>query len=825
MKKQLVLLFALAYANLLLAQDSLYILDADNRQAVANAQLQILDEAGRGLLSAPLFSSEKGLFVLDSFVEGQFVLITHLNYHRYYGDYFELKAKKGRLLLQRRPIDLIEVLVQGSSKREEPLREVPSQLTLIDKKEIEILQPQTTAAVMENSGEVFVQRSQMGGGSPIIRGFEANKVLIVLDGIRMNNAIYRAGHLQNIITIDPAIIEGVELHHGPASTIYGSDALGGVMYIKTKSPRFLEEQGKEWHIHAYSRFSTANLERRLHSDIHWSGERWASLSSLSFSKYGDLRAGRYKADSSMARYWNRYFYVERDEELGQDLIRINENPNVQLGSAYGQMDLMQKLRYRYNERLDFEYNFQYSTSTEVPRYDQLTEGDVSFSNGQIISQNLEYAEWSYGPQKRLLSALRANIKGDSSRWLGQGQLVAAFQKIDEERISRKFNDPLRRTQAEQVYVLTLNADFLRKICNKQELLYGAEWTHNWVSSTAFTENIETGEQSNRGLGTRYPDGGSQMGNFGLYSSYRLKFAQEKAKLILGSRYTYTSLSASYLDTLLYSLPYQDLSLQTHALTASAGLSWDLGRQFQLRAVASTAFRTPNIDDMAKLRAKGNNVTVPNAEIGPEKSLNMELGLSKQFAKKLKISSTVYYNYLFDAIVQQEYSINGQDSMYYDGRFRNIQALVNIGRGAVWGLHASLAYELNDFAFFKWSLVYTEGIDYSEAEPQPLPHIPPLYGQWSFHYQKKAFSLQSNIRFNGPKRLEDYADESSENLDQALPSGTPAWFVINCYTAYELSSKWKLQLGIENLLDWHYRPYASGISAPGQNIILTLRANL
>ena len=97
--------------------------------------------------------------------------------------------------------------------------------------------------MLAQTGEVFVQKSQMGGGSPVIRGFEANKVLIVVDGVRLNNAIYRSGHLQNVITLEPSELESAEIVFGPGSVIYGSDALGGVMDFHTREPRFAIDEG------------------------------------------------------------------------------------------------------------------------------------------------------------------------------------------------------------------------------------------------------------------------------------------------------------------------------------------------------------------------------------------------------------------------------------------------------------------------------------------------------------------------------------------------------------------------------------------------------
>lgn len=112
----------------------------------------------------------------------------------------------------------------------------PQDIEVISSSEIAFMNQPTTAELLSNTGEVLVQKSQLGGGSPIIRGFEASRVLIMVDGVRFNNAIFRAGHLQNVLRIDENILSGVEVVFGPGSSIYGSDAMGGTMNFYTKNP-------------------------------------------------------------------------------------------------------------------------------------------------------------------------------------------------------------------------------------------------------------------------------------------------------------------------------------------------------------------------------------------------------------------------------------------------------------------------------------------------------------------------------------------------------------------------------------------------------------
>ena len=120
-------------------------------------------------------------------------------------------------------------IVVSADRFNELLKDVPRQIDVLNTKDIQYENVQNTAQLLEKTGNVSVQTSQQGGGSVVLRGFEASRVLIVIDGVRLNNAIFRAGHLQNILRIDNNMLDKVEVLYGPGSLMYGSDALGGVM--------------------------------------------------------------------------------------------------------------------------------------------------------------------------------------------------------------------------------------------------------------------------------------------------------------------------------------------------------------------------------------------------------------------------------------------------------------------------------------------------------------------------------------------------------------------------------------------------------------------
>ncbi|MBL0100003.1 MAG: TonB-dependent receptor plug domain-containing protein [Saprospiraceae bacterium] len=130
----------------------------------------------------------------------------------------------------------LDEIVISANRVPERRSDVAQQISLIKKEYILQQSPMNIADLLVSTGDVFVQKSQQGGGSPVLRGFEASRVLLVVDGVRLNNIIYRAGHLQNSITLDPSVLERVEILNGSGSTIYGSDALGGVIHFKTRNP-------------------------------------------------------------------------------------------------------------------------------------------------------------------------------------------------------------------------------------------------------------------------------------------------------------------------------------------------------------------------------------------------------------------------------------------------------------------------------------------------------------------------------------------------------------------------------------------------------------
>ena len=393
--------------------------------------------------------------------------------------------------------------------------ESPKQIVKLDAKAMQRTQPRTTADLLERSGEIFVQRSQLGGGSPVLRGFEANRILLMVDGVRLNNAIYRSGHLQNAITVDPYLLDNTEVIFGPGSLIYGSDALGGVIHFRSRTPKTYQYSKKEFDLKFAQRLSTATQERATHIDFTVSGTRLASLTSFTWTRFGKVTMGknRLHGDSNWGLISE---YVERIN--GMDSVLVNPDPNLLPNSGYEQYDLAQKLLWQTSDSTSVLFNLQYSTSSDVPRSDQL----AAYRNGQ-----LRFAEWNYGPQERLLASVEIDVLSSNDAF-DKGEFIIAFQQIGEDRITRGLNDPERFIREETVDVFSVNGDFIKRLKNK-DLYYGFEVTNNVVDSRARMLNIET--RLSEGGPTRYPDGGSRMSSIAGYFNLNAR-PSEKSQIQL-----------------------------------------------------------------------------------------------------------------------------------------------------------------------------------------------------------------------------------------------------------------------------------------------------
>lgn len=747
---------------------------------------------------------------LSNFKTGDFITFQHPSYKRQTLSFEQIEELDYVIKLVERSIKMEEIFV-SASKWEQDQSEIPQKITRISTEEISFNNPQTAADVLQNSGKVFVQKSQLGGGSPMIRGFSANSVLIAVDGIRMNNAIFRSGNLQNIISLDAHTLDRTEVIFGPGSVIYGSDALGGVMNFQTKDPELSFSDETYTKIYSLARYSSANNERTFHADANIGFEKWGFLTSLTYSYYDDLRSG--------SNFYNAYPSFGKREEYqvrnnGVDLAVANTNVALQKFSGYEQLNLMQKVRYNPSGKWDVDYSLHISTTSDIPRYDRLIERENG-DTGRFVS-----AKWYYGPQIWLMNALEITSSAGTALYDNVSGVLSQ-QWFQESRNDRDFGSPDLRNREENVDVVTASIDFDKRWGETKEFFYGVETVYNYVRSDAKSTHIETGVSQPEA--TRYPDGGSDYTQLAAYTKYRHDLT-DRITAVAGARYSHVMLHSRFGSTLFYDFPFDKININTGAFSGSLGFTYRPVNDLQFNLNGSSGFRAPNVDDAAKVfDSEPGSAVVPNDDVKPEYSYNIDFAVIKRFDEAARVEINTFYTWLRDAMVRRNFRFNGQDSIMYDGELSRVEAVVNAGRAYIYGASAGLTLELGSHFSFDSNITYTNGKDITNDEP--LRHVAPLFGRAGLTYKAEKIKLELYSEFNGEKNIEDFSPSEQNKPHIYTEDGSPSWATLNVKASYQVNETFQLNAGMENIFDKHYRPYSSGISAPGRNVIVALRANL
>lgn len=710
----------------------------------------------------------------------------------------------------------LEEVVVSANKFSERKKNVNQKIDIITARAIATTNAQNTGDLLINTGNVFVQKSQQGGSSPVLRGFEASRVLLVVDGIRMNNAIYRAGHLQNVITIDQNMLERVEVLYGPASTLYGSDALGGVIHLRTKSPLLSTTDKLKTAGVLFGRYSTANNEKTIHFDMSLGGKKFAWLQSYNYSDFGDMKMGNnYHEDYPGFGSRDSFISIEG----GVDNVVVNNDNRIQRFSGYKQWDIMQKFLLKQSEKISHRLNFQYSNSNDVPRYDRLQD---KRNFGGSIGTTLRFAEWFYGPQTRWLGSYEFNIA--TLGFFDQFRVNINYQNIEESRHQREYRRYDRfDSRAEKLNVWGFIIDGIKK-WNANEITVGIDGQLNEVTSAGTRTNLTSGEVSK--LDSRYPDGENNMNYFGVYGQHLFKFKNGKLILNDGIRFQVVNLHSTIADNSFFNLPVTDIKQNTFSVTGNLGLVYLPTEDFRVTIGLSSGFRNPNIDDMARVFESSTalkRVVIPNSDIKPEYTYNLDLGITQRIDEKIKFDVTGFYTLFRNAIGLAPYQLNGQDSILYNGVTAAVYANRNVKKAHTYGFNTNITIDFTERLTFFGTVTYTYGrFKNPNGDKIPQDHIPPVFGKGSLKYNHTRFETEVFVLFNGAKKLKDYNPDGEDNLQYATIDGMPSWFTLNWRNSFRFAKKAQLQFAIENILDRNYRYFASGFSAPGRNYVIALR---
>lgn len=758
--------------------------------------------------SKSVMSDFDGKISLAGFDTNETIIFQHLSY-------FNFKTEKNKInnvvYLEPKSQDLDEIVI-SASKFEQSKRDIPQKVISVDATKIQFANPQTSADLLESTGNIYMQKSQLGGGSPMIRGFSTNRLLITVDGVRMNNAIFRGGNLQNVISVDPFTIQNTEVTLGAGSVVYGSDAIGGVMSFYTKKPQPSYSDSLFFKVNSAGRYSTANNEKTGHLDLNIGLNKWAFLSSVSYTDFDDLRMGSHGP--------NEYLRPEYVQTInGEDMIVENFDPQIQKPTGYNQINFLQKVRYEPSENYSFDLGIYYTSTSEYSRYDRLI---------RYRGDNLRSAEWNYGPQHWFMTNLQVAKLSSNSNLYDKISASIAYQNFQESRIDRDFQSVERNLAEENVDALSFNLDLENELNPKTQLFYGLEYVYNKIGSKGENVNIET-YQTIDAL-SRYPNG-SDWQSIAAYTSLKYK-PNPKFIFQTGLRFNQIIANADFTENNVFlNLPFNKAKIDAGAFTGTAGISWIPNKTMTWKFNASSAFRAPNMDDIGKVfDSEPGSVVVPNNNLKPEYAYGGELGLNLNFDKTFILDVATYYTYLDNALVRRDFTVNGESEIEYNGELSNVQAIQNASKAWIYGIEVGAQVKFSEHLELTTQYNVIGGTEEDNEIEVPVRHAAPNFGNTHLVWQNDQFQFDVFAVYNNELSFYQLAPTEIEKdfiyaLDKNGNPYSPSWYTLNLRTKYKITEAATVVASLENITDQRYKTYSSGIASPGRNLILSFQYSL
>ena len=624
----------------------------------------------------------------------------------------------------------------------------------------------TLPELLMEEGGVWVQQTDYAAGSPIIRGLMGKEILILIDGVKLNNATYRYGPLQYLATIDIDMVERVEIVRGVGSALT-SYALGGVINIITKNG---PPAGDETRFggNVTTRLSSADNGITGHASAYGRSEKVRYFAGLSYRTFDDLEAG---SDVGTQEYTG---YSEKAANLSFD--------------------------YYLTPQRWFSLDYQRLEQNEVPRTDRLESG-----------ANLEF---EYDPQILDFGRLAfqdltpTGIYDEVFATLSWGRHVEDVQRIEASKpsVERQYEDTDTATG--------LTIELGKQIGASHRLLYGVDVFHDTIDSARYDVTLATGNVApKRG---NFTDGAT----YDILAAYLHDRIEVSPKLTVsvGLRYSQYSFAGSE-DTTVGTL---DLDGSGDDLTGSLAAVARVAEGVNLVASVARGVRSPNIDDVSVYDERPEGIEVPNPDVKSVYLMTYEAGV-KLDLPAVSGSLTYYHSDLTDAIERASGSFLGlpcfdkNDNGACDPGEPPILQKANIGESRITGTELDFRVPLSETVALLGNHVWTEGENLTADEP--MSRIPPAYGALIVRWQRSGDLVpwaELVYQFAGAQRDICAADAADTRIG---PDGTDGFSVFHVRGGLTLGRHFRFTAALENILDETYKYHASSFYRPGRQLVL------
>ncbi len=553
---------------------------------------------------AAVETDAQGRFTLDNLPAGRHVL--RIEAAGYQPAIFDLPAGSAmpiRIALAPAIVRHEEVLHVTASREARHGSDLPYSTSVVDAAELARRFPRSAPEALMDAPGVLLQKTNHGSGSPYVRGLLGNQVLVLIDGIRLNNSTFRYGPNQYLATIDPGQIERIEVVRGAGAVLYGSDAIGGVINIITKRPALGARKGLT--AAAAGRLVSSGMEQSGRVEIESSGTRMAVRGGASLRSFGDVRAGG---------------------SLGTQVPSGYAEASGDVAAAIGVAG-----------RSQLELTYQHLHQDDVPRFDQVTLRGFSRYSFAPQSRQLAAAAFSHVPAAGLIRRFESTV---------------SFHRSFERR-------ELRRADAaaltiEQDSVRTLGASLQASLLPWRGLTLqtGLDVYRDWIGSSRRDEIVGTGAStSRRGL---YPDGASAASVAAFVYGTR---SWQRMTVDGGVRYSRFDISAS-------DATFGSIDVVAGAWTGQAGAAYQATASVQIVGSISQAFRAPNVDDVSSLGLFDSGIEAPSPDLVPERAWSVDGGVRLR-AGGAAVSIVAFRTNLRDLIDRVPSTFEG--SAVYEGQ--------------------------------------------------------------------------------------------------------------------------------------------------------------
>jgi hemoglobin/transferrin/lactoferrin receptor protein len=456
----------------------------------------------------------------------------------------------------------IEEIQVTATRRQAQTASVSMALTLVHREKIQESKLTTDALMMEPG--IFLQQTTPGQGAAIIRGLTGSEVLHLVDGLRLNNAIFRNAPTQYLALVAPGGVERIEVVRGASASLYGSDAVGGVVQVLSRKPLF-DAPGSRGS--AYLAYDTADLGKIIRGSFETGDEHLAGLVSAEYLDTGNRRTG-----------------------AGQRIVP----------SAYDAKGARVAISATPDAAVSWFFDVQFARQPSTPRVDELVPG---FGQTEPSSE-----EFLFSPNDRLF----AHVRHTRSNWLWSADwsFDAGWQQIVDDKVTRNFGSQVRRHEqnSSDLFGLTLSA---ANDTDHGSWIVGVDYYHDTVDSQRIEEDIVSGQAQS--VQSRFPDG-STVDHIAIYGNVLRRLATRHS-LSGGLRFSSieTDLPSSSSD--------QD------DISGDIGWIFEATRQTQLIANFGYGFRAPNVFDLGTLGERpGNRFNIPNPALESERITQLDVGV-------------------------------------------------------------------------------------------------------------------------------------------------------------------------------------------------------